>query len=145
MSPRRSWSLSDRHPFEIYLLVWAFVSSLPAAIGLTPLPPTILRSVDPWQGRTWVVSLTLGCLVALIGLGWRRRSTATGFRLSVTGLVLEQVGLVTVAAATVFYAGAASLRGGPGALPLAGIILGFGTACAAQAWKIQRVLKASTQ
>jgi len=129
--------LSDRHPYEIYLLVWVLVATLPAALGLTEVPGTIAHMLDPWAARVWAVGLTMGALIALIGLGWRRPPFP---KLSVTGLVLEQVGLVTLGATTLFYTFAAAINVGTGALPVLGVVLGVGTASFAQAAKIQRVL-----
>lgn len=131
--------LSDRHPFEVYLLVWASVTSLPAALGLTPVSIVLREQAGQGVGRIWSCALALGCLIALLGLGWRRPVRGC---LSVTGLTLEQIGLITVAGSTIFYSAAALLRSGFSSLAVVGVILGVGTASIAQAWKIQRVLKA---
>jgi hypothetical protein len=137
--PAQYAKLGDRHPFEVYMLGWAFIATAPSALGLTPLSVTVQETSGPVAGRMWAVGLTVGSLIALIGLAWHRPAKG---KLSVTGLVLEQIGLVTVASATIFYSAAAFIRSGTSALPIIGVVLGVGTASAVQAWKVQRVLKA---
>jgi hypothetical protein len=137
--PQRMARINDRHPFEVYLLVWALVSTAPSALGLAPLSQVIEDSIGPTLGRLWAVGLSLGCAVALTGLAWHRPSPRT---LSVTGLIWEQVGLVAVSGATIFYAVAALLRSGLTSLAIVGVILGYGTASAVQAWKLQKLLNA---
>ena len=137
MSPMRR--LSDRHPYEVYLLGWALAASVPAAFGVQPPPRSVVDQMPDWAARSWAITLMIGCIVALTGLSWRRpRAT----RLSVTGLTLEQVGLVIVGCATVFYSAAALLGVGWSALPPVGVVFAFGLASFAQAWKIERALRA---
>lgn len=137
MSPTRR--LNDRHPFELYLLSWALVGALPAALGFTPAPGSVQGQMPEWAARAWAVSLALGAATALAGLAWPR-SRAT--RVSITGLALEQVGLVTTGCATVFYSAAAILGVGVSVLTPVGVTLAFGLASFAQAWKIERALRA---
>lgn len=138
MSPVRK--LSDRHPFEIYVLVWALVTSFPAAVGVTDVPASMSRQLPGWPARAWAIALTVGCLTALVGLVWPR--PAFPF-VSPTALGMEQVGLTIVGVAAVLYAVAALFNVGWSALVPAGVIVGFGFACFAQCWKIDRVLRQS--
>ena len=101
--------LNDRHPYEVYLLALTLASTVPASLGLAPAPASIRVQLDPTAAWIWAASLSVGAAVALVGLAWKRPRQAL---LSVTALLLEQVGLTIV--------GAASFR---------------------QAWKIQRVLR----
>ena len=135
MSPVRR--LSDRHPFEIYLLTWAFLVSLPGALGFDALPSSVGAQMPHLAARLWAVSLTVGALVALVGLAWRRPPFPL---VSVTGLLLERIGLFIVGYAAAFYSVAVLFYVGAQGLVPAGIVLGFGLACAAQALKIGRIL-----
>ena len=133
--------LTDRHPFEVYLISFAFVSSAPGALGFTGIPPSIAALLPGWSGRAWVVGLSLGCGLVLAGLMWKRPPFP---RVSVTGLLLERLGLIIVGISTLFYAAAAWRLTGAAALIPIGIILGFGLACFIQARRISRVLKSAS-
>ena len=89
-------------------------------------------------GRAWVIGLTLGCGLVLVGLAWKRPPFP---KVSVTGLLLEQFGLIIVGISTLFYAVAAWRFTGWAALVPIGIVLAFGLASFAQARRIRRVLK----
>jgi len=130
--------ISDRHPFELYLLVLSLMSSLPAAIGAAPAPASIRIQLDPGLARVWACSLALGALVALLGLAWKRPKVG----LSITALLLEQVGLVITGVATIYYAIVALSTIGASALTPVGTVLAFGLASFAQAEKIQLVIYA---
>lgn len=130
--------ISDRHPFELYLLVLSLIASLPAALGAAPAPASIRIQLDPNLARVWAASLALGSFLALLGLAWRRPKVG----LSVTGLLLEQVGLVTVGAATIYYCAVAIATVGWSTLAPIGTVLAFGLASFAQAEKIQLVIYA---
>ena len=96
--------LTDRHPFEVYLITFAFVSSAPGALGVTGIPPSINALLPGWSGRAWVIGLTVGCGLVLAGLAWKRPPFP---RVSVTGLLLERLGLIVVGISSLFYAVAA--------------------------------------
>jgi len=131
--------LSDRHPYEVYLLTWALITSTPGALGFATVPGSLRGQLPEWAARTWAVTLMVGAATALVGLAWRRPKAT---RLSVTGLSLEQIGLVTTGCATVFYSAAALLAAGLTAIVPVGVTLAFGLASFAQALKIERVLRA---
>lgn len=128
--------LGDRNPYELYLLVLAALSSTPAALGLARPPASVRIQLDPISGQIWAAALALGSLIALIGLVWRRPHVG----LSVTGLLLEQVGLVIAGVATVFYCMMAFATVGWDAAPPVGTVLAFGLASFAQAEKIENVI-----
>jgi hypothetical protein len=133
--------LTDRHPFEVYLISFAFVSSAPGALGFTGIPPSISALLPGWSARAWVIGLTVGCGLVLTGLAWKRPPFP---RVSVTGLLLERFGLIVVGISTIFHAVAAWRLTGDAALIPIGIILAFGCASFAQARRISRVLKTAS-
>ena len=133
--------LTDRHPFEVYLISFAFVSSAPGALGFTGVPPSVNALLPGWQARAWVIGLTVGSALVLVGLAWKRPPFP---RVSVTGLVLERLGLTIVGISTLFYAVAAWRFTGWEALVPIGIVLAFGLASFAQARRISRVLKSAS-
>lgn len=135
--PRRL-RLSDRNPFEIYLVLGGLVSNVPVAFGATPTSNVLRDTLDPAGARMWSVVLSVGCLVTLVGLAWRRPRSDD--RVSVTGLALEQIGMTIIAAATPIYAYAAVARSGLGALFASLVVLSFGLAAGVQAWKIRTLL-----
>ena len=137
MSPARR--LADRNPFEIYLLTVTFTASVPAAAGVV-LPGSIAEQLPGWPARVWAICLFVGCSCALVGLGWKRPSFT---RVSVTGLLLEQVGLVMAGTTTALYGAAIILSVPERGLLAAALALAFGFACLAQAFKIQRFIKAA--
>jgi hypothetical protein len=130
--------LSDRHPFEIFMLSTAMVSSFPAAAGFAPPPNSIAQQLPGWPSRAWAIILMLGCAIALVGLAKRRPPWPV---VSVTALGFEQVGLTIAGGSTTIYALAVIASAGVPALVPAGLSLAFGLACFAQAWKIERILR----
>lgn len=138
MSPTRR--LNDRHPFEVYLLGLALLTNAPAAFGFVEPPASVRAQMPEGAAQLWSLGLTLGCLVAVVGLAWPRPPRPL---LTTTGLLLERVGLIVVAWSTVFYAVAVMCTAGWAGLAAAGIVLAFGLASAAQARKIRRTLRDS--
>lgn len=138
MSPARR--LSDRHPFEIYLLTWALVAVAPSAVGFVEVPASIAHQLPGWWARAWAVGLTVGCVTALTGLAWRRPRFPL---VSPTALGMEQVGLTIVGVSTLLYGASLLVTVGSSGMFAAGIQIGFGLACFAQVWKIQQVLRQS--
>lgn len=127
-----------RNPFEIYLLALSLVSTAPLALGFTRPPTSLSSELGVWA-RVWGIALCIGSLVALVGIMWRRPKNPIKF--SVTGLVVEQVGLVAVGGATIYYATAILLLVGNRGLVTSGIVLAYGAAAATQAWRIHRFLR----
>lgn len=138
MSPVRK--LSDRHPFEIYILAYALVASVPSALGFVQVPISIAQELPGWPARLWAAGLAVGSIVALIGLAWHRPPFPF---VSVTGLGLEQVGLTIVGVSAVIYGVAALTSAGAPALVPASIVFAFGVACFAQVLKIRTILSTS--
>ena len=140
MSPARR--LNDRHPYEVYLLSLAFLSSLPTAAGITQPPNSISSQLPGWPARAWAVAVMIGAATALVGLAWKRPRWPL---VSVTALGLEQVGVSILGAGCTVYAAAVLYTGGTNALFAGSLTLAFGLASFAQALKIKRVLDTSRQ
>jgi hypothetical protein len=136
---------SSRNSFELYLLILGLVTGAPLLWGAPP-PMSAAALLDPVQVKLWAVLLVGGCFVALIGVWWTWWAWLARFHPGIrpslaTGLLLEQVGLVAVAVGTIIFAYAIVAVGGS---PLvAGLVLGFGLACATRAVRIRRWVKAS--
>lgn len=138
MSPARK--LNDRNPFEIYLLVVAVVTSVPVMLGVAPKPGSIIEQLPGWPAQVWATTLAVGSLMALAGIAWKRPGWPL---ISVTGLLLERVGLFAAGTATTFYSVAVVRTAGISALIPAGLMLAFGLASLVQARKIGKVLRSS--
>ena len=134
--------LSDRHPFEVYLLLALLVSAAPAAFGFAQVPQSVEGLVPPVVGRLWAIALWAGCLVAVIGLVWRRPPFP---RVSVTGLLLEQVGLTLAGTASILYGAIIVQSAGVRGLISAGAVAAFGAASLAQALKIRFILASAAR
>ena len=101
-----------------------FILALSVFSGITTLAlkaaPESLESVLPqWGVVLWSVMLTVGSVITLAGMAFQ----------TMNGIILEQVGSVTVGATTVFYSGLALYTLGPQAFQTIGIILAWGLAC----------------
>lgn len=134
MSPYRTDpQMAGRHPFEIFMLLLAAVTSIPSLLGAAPEPGSIEEALPGWASFSWQVALVIGSVMALVGIWWRERAT---------GLILEQLGLALVGVAGVIYAFSVwSVVGVAAAIP-GGIILGFGIACIVRWRQIQRTINA---
>lgn len=118
MSPYRAMTKA-RHPFEVFTLFLAFVSGLPLLFGEAK-PGSIVEALGPVAENIWAGLLSVGAGVALYGVWMRNR---------VNGILVEQVGLVGIGMALLYYAAVIGVvQGFPGILPIA-IIGGFGASC----------------
>lgn len=128
---------SPSNPFEIFLMLVGILYGTQIVIeplipGVRINPQTVAGQLTPPSAYVWAVALLVGGVLTLVGLGWRNR---------VTGIVLEQIGLVTVGSACVFYVVAIILLFGfdVGAFPGA-ITTAFGLACFARWFQLQKEL-----
>jgi hypothetical protein len=132
MSPYRvDARLSGRHPFEIFALYLAFLTSLPIVLGITPQPGSIRSALPPWLSFTWATVLLAGSGVAIFGIYWRERAT---------GLICEQLGLALVGVGSLIYCACVLYVVGAGAGFTVAIVGGFGISCLRRYWQIQSVL-----
>lgn len=130
-----------RHPVDpraVFVLVLCLVSGIPLLLGVTD-PGSIERTLPHWALLLWGGGLVLGALTTLAGMS---RQTAGG-------VIAEQIGSVTVGAATLFYGSiillnAASPKGDgiTGSTLLgAGIIFAWGAANLWRWFQLQSYLK----
>jgi len=88
---------------------------------------------------TWAGGIAVGALIAFAGIFWPRPKSPT--KLTVTGLLLEQVGLVISGVSCLFYVAAVLwVVGWPGMFPCA-LPAGFAVANFILARRIQRLLR----
>lgn len=130
MSPWRQPTLSGRHPFEVFLLTMCAVSGVPLAFG-APRPGSINSQLPEALAVGWGITLALGSVTALAGIWWRNR---------VSGIILEQIGLVAVGWAAIIYGAAAVIFAGWSAALPASLVLGFGVACLVRWRQLQKIL-----
>lgn len=120
----------SRHPFELYLLTALAVTGIPTAFG-EPTAGSIEAALPEWAVLVWGITLCGGAVTALVGIALLVRSPANG-------LLLEQLGLGWVAAATIFYSIVILRTQGMSGLTAAAFVLGFGAACVVRCIQIQR-------
>lgn len=129
---------STRHPFEVFLLILSIISGLPVALG-NVTPGSVSAALSPWAQRTWGAGLTLGAIVCLLGI-LMTRPNPRAVTVSITGMVIEQVGLVMVGGACMVYVAALIGYVGLDALVPASIVLAYGASCLWRWHQIQRLL-----
>lgn len=121
-------------PRALFVLVLCVVSGVPL-IFANATPGSITAQLDDVWVVVWGLMLTVGALTTLIGT----------FKMSVDGIILEQIGSVAVGGATIIYAGAIfATVGYAGSVP-AGITLGFGLACLWRWGQLQGLLRKAEQ
>lgn len=122
---------SSRHPFELFTLGLCAFVGLPLLVG-EARPGSISALLPPWAGDVWGAMLVVGALVALLGIYWRNR---------VTGIVLEQIGLMSVGLGALFYTLVVVIQNGVPALYATIFVGGFGTSCLWRYFQLARFLK----
>lgn len=105
-------------PRAVFILALSVFSGI-TALALKAGPESLEATLPTWAVFAWGLLLSLGSAITLFGM-WRQ---------TVNGIILEQIGCVTVAATTVFYSGIVFWLHGPGALQSVGIILAWGISC----------------
>lgn len=125
-----------RNPLAIYLLGLTFLSGLGTTFGV-PSSGSIEAELPVYLARAWGVMLTFGSLSTLCGIFWQGDVR--------TGLVLKRVGMFSLMVAAFVYGTVLIVAGGLQAAYVAGIIYGFGAACAMQFRKINRRIRAIIQ
>lgn len=142
MTPVRSLD-SGRNPFELFLLGLGLLAGLPLLWG-SPPPRSTEQLLSPFLVHVWAAFLVGGCVVALVGvwwrwLGWVFRSEAKHS----TGLLLEQLGLVSVGVGTIIYGIGIIASGVPGSGLAVGLTFAYGLACFVRTGRIQRWVRAA--
>jgi len=131
MPYRSDVRLAGRHPFEIFTLYLAFLTGLPTVVDLAPRPGSIDAELPLAVAIGWSFVLTLGALVALIGIYWKGR---------VTGLIMEQLGIGFVGVAAAIYVVCVLYAAKGDAAFAAGVIGGFALSCGWRYRQIQKTL-----
>lgn len=116
------------------MLVVAFIYSMPGLAFADIRPGSIQDTVGPIGTIAWSVALCLGTGGALAGIFGFARDRATG-------LTWEACGCLAAGSATVYYAAVVVYANGPKAAFSAVVMCGFGAACLARSWQLQRLLK----
>lgn len=116
-------------PRAVFILALSVFTSL-TAVALQKGPPSLAGLLPTWVVLGWGILLGIGSAVTLAGMYFQ----------SVNGIITEQVGSVTVAAATVFYSGIAFWQVGLDALQSVGLILAWGLSCALRWFQLQALI-----
>jgi hypothetical protein len=141
---------SGRHPFELWSLFVGLVVGTPLLWGAPP-PGSTAELLGPVWAPVWGYLLVLGCGLALVGVWWSWWAWLGRYWSRVkpqhtTGLLTEQVGLVSVGVATLIFtvgvlaapATEATRGGAYGRVVAAGLIASLGLASLWRAWQIRR-------
>lgn len=130
-------------PRAVFMLAFSVFVGI-TAVALTAGPETLNALMPHWAVVFWGVLLTIGSATTLAGMAKQNDS----------GVLLEQVGSVTVGVTTVFYSVLAILVVGIDAIQSIGIIASWGISCfirwiqlqafVAQAIAVQQAKQAET-
>lgn len=113
-----------------------FILMLSVFVGITALavetaPDTLEALLPPWGVTVWDTLLMVGSAITLIGMA----------RHTENGVILEQIGSVTVGVATIFYAVLSIKVIGTKDLESVGIVLAWGIACLIRWVQLQMLLR----
>jgi hypothetical protein len=132
--PLNGERLRSRHPFELFMLVVAFIYSMPGLVFADIRPGSIQATVGPVGTIAWSVALCIGTGGALLGIFGFAKDRATG-------LTWEACGCLSAGSATVYYAAVVVYANGPRSVFSAVVMCGFGAACLARTYQLQRLLR----
>ena len=124
--PASRYPVDPRASFMLALSVMSGVSSLAVAEA----PGSLQAAMPEWAVLIWGVLLIVGAATALIGMLFK----------GVGGVIIEQVGNMTVAATATFYAAVAIIVVGATAVFPAGIIGAWGVACFVRWLQLQMLI-----
>ena len=127
--PAARYPVDPRATFMLALSVMSGVSSLAVAEA----PNSLQAALPDWAVLIWGVMLIAGAAIALVGMVFK----------GVGGVITEQVGNMTVAATTTFYATIAIVVVGPAAIFPAGIIGAWGIACFVRWLQLQLLINSA--
>lgn len=138
---------SARHPFELFVLFLGLVVGAPLLFG-APTPGSTTEALGPVLVRIWAWLLVGGCLLALTGAWWTWWAWLgrwmPHWRPSVlSGLLIEQVGLIATGVGTLVYTVGVFDAGGRRAAITAALLGGWGLACFWRARQIRRWVRAT--
>jgi len=116
-------------PRAVFILTLSVFSGLTAFIvGATP--DTLQSLLPNWGVQTWSALLVIGSAVTLAGMA----------RQTLVGILVEQVGSVMVAVATLFYSTLGFIFIGWDALQIVGIVAAWGVACLVRWIQLQALI-----
>ena len=126
--------MTARHPFELFMLVVCLFAGIPTIADGPPAPQSIEALLPQLLVLGWGISLSVGAFIALLGIFLFGAAT---------GIILEQVGLVMVGTACVFYGIAIWIVIGVTGAVSGGIVFGFGCACLWRWRQLQKLVNAA--
>lgn len=121
-------------PRAVFILALSVFSGL-GALAVKAAPASLEAVLPRWGVILWGVMLVVGSALTLLGMA----------RQTINGVIIEQVGSVTVGVVTVFYAVLALVVVGADALTPVGIILAWGISCFARWVQLQVLLRNAYQ
>lgn len=126
-SPASRFPADPRAVFILLLSVFSGLTTLLIDAG----PGTLEALIPKWGVILWGALLLVGSAVTLTGMWFD----------SINGIILEQVGSVTVGVTTLFYSILALVTVGPTAGQPIGIILAWGLSCLIRWLQLQMLLR----
>lgn len=130
----RKWGYRpSHHVFELVFLGVAVAVAIPLVVGAVPAPSSTASFLEPGLLVVWGWMLLLGSGTALVGLLWAGRL--------ISGLVLEQVGLIILSGAVILYVYGAYDTGSSAVIVPVSLVGGFGLACAIRAWQLRQDMR----
>lgn len=101
------------------------------ALALEAAPDSLHYALPEWAVVVWGVLLVVGSCTTLVGMAFQ----------SLNGIIIEQVGSVTVGVTAIFYAVIATFVSGADVLQGAGIIGAWGLACLVRWRQLQTLIE----
>ncbi len=123
---------SGRHPFEVIAMLGSVVVGGASVFGVL-WPKEISENIPTWFNIPWGVAFALGSILTLVGVRMEKRST---------GLLLEQVGLITLSALCWTNAAIMLILAHESYFPIAFLFTMLGVACLIQWVRIEVVVRA---
>lgn len=124
--PYRAMHQDSRHPFEIILVAWMLIYSVPSLV-FESFPGRIEDGTPDWFRWTWSGILMVFSIVTAMGIYWKQDSN---------GLVTEAIGLMWCGVALMAYGGAILISGTEGGVFSGGLVFLFGVGCW---WRVRQI------
>lgn len=123
----------NRRPTAITYKALIGLMWTPTMLGLVPMPGSLANSPRGYA-QVCATAVVVGCVISLIGLLWTRSR--------LTGLTIEQVGLVSIGGGcTMYFVALFSVPNWTAALPAMGLTAAFAVGAAVQFFLIWRFRK----
>lgn len=116
-------------PRAVFILALSVFSGA-TALALEAAPDSLHYALPHWAVITWGVLLVVGSVVTLLGMAFQ----------SLNGIIIEQIGSVTVGVTAIFYAAIAIKVHGADALQGVGIVGAWGLACLVRWRQLQTLI-----